>query len=291
MINSLWAEALGRTIPLETPTSMGDARQYDARHHVIDLQGQLRGEAVMANNQHAGLVKAYLDEVSRDLERRRKPRSWQDFLRAAAMAPLAVGLTLGFASCGGETDSSQAKEQKCSDGADNDGDKLVDCADPDCSAAPNCGGVAYGVPFEANCTDKVDNDGDNLVDCADPDCQQTSACSGVKYGVPIETECADKIDNDGDNLIDCADSDCVNAPNCGGVDYGVPFESDCANNLDDDGDNLIDCLDPDCANAPGCSGDLYGIPYESDCANGVDDDGDGQIDCADPDCNGSPSCP
>lgn len=49
----------------------------------------------------------------------------------------------------------------CDDGIDNDGDGLVDAADPDCNVNP---------PPEI-CTDGIDNDLDGLVDGADPDCQ------------------------------------------------------------------------------------------------------------------------
>jgi len=45
-----------------------------------------------------------------------------------------------------------AVETNCSDGVDNDGDNLVDCADPDCASSTNCqgtGGVGglYAIPF------------------------------------------------------------------------------------------------------------------------------------------------
>ncbi len=39
----------------------------------------------------------------------------------------------------GRTEGMNAGE--CSDGADNDGDRLYDCDDPDCAAAPACEGV------------------------------------------------------------------------------------------------------------------------------------------------------
>ena len=35
----------------------------------------------------------------------------------------------------------------CQDGLDNDGDGLVDCADPDCAEASNCVGLRYGIPY------------------------------------------------------------------------------------------------------------------------------------------------
>ena len=55
------------------------------------------------------------------------------------------------------------KQEICNNGQDDDGDGLVDGADPDCQTSP---------PQE-NCNDNIDNDGDGLIDGADPDCQST----------------------------------------------------------------------------------------------------------------------
>ncbi|MEK7485028.1 MAG: hypothetical protein AABZ60_11935 [Planctomycetota bacterium] len=46
----------------------------------------------------------------------------------------------------------------CTNSIDDDGDGLIDLADPDCVPAPE------------NCTDSIDNDFDGLTDCLDPDC-------------------------------------------------------------------------------------------------------------------------
>ncbi|MBI2658508.1 PGF-pre-PGF domain-containing protein [Candidatus Woesearchaeota archaeon] len=51
----------------------------------------------------------------------------------------------------------------CTDLTDNDGDGLVDSADPDCQALPQ--------PVAEICDDAIDNDLDGLVDSADTDCQ------------------------------------------------------------------------------------------------------------------------
>ncbi len=50
-------------------------------------------------------------------------------------------------------------ETNCSDGADNDGDGKIDCADSDCVGAGT-----------ENCTDGIDNDGDRAIDCGDAKC-------------------------------------------------------------------------------------------------------------------------
>ena len=64
---------------------------------------------------------------------------------------------------------SAAAEIRCTGGADDDGDGLVDCDDPDCNFAPEC------APTE-DCTNGVDDDGDSLVDCDDPNCGGHGAC-------------------------------------------------------------------------------------------------------------------
>ncbi|MGE0589649.1 MAG: FG-GAP-like repeat-containing protein [Cyclobacteriaceae bacterium] len=51
----------------------------------------------------------------------------------------------------------------CNDGIDNDGNGLVDCADPFCNFAAN-------IERGCNCFDNVDNDGDGAIDKADPNC-------------------------------------------------------------------------------------------------------------------------
>lgn len=50
-------------------------------------------------------------------------------------------------------------ETECNDGIDNDGDKLIDCADPDCLCKP-----------KEICDNGIDDDGDKLADCDDKDC-------------------------------------------------------------------------------------------------------------------------
>ena len=68
----------------------------------------------------------------------------------------------------------------CSDGADDDCDGLVDCADSDC-ATLSCGAMGET-------------------------CDAMGACSCP--GGTTETMCGDMTDNDCDGLIDCADTDC-----------------------------------------------------------------------------------
>jgi len=59
--------------------------------------------------------------------------------------------------------SAQVKGEVCNNGYDDDGDKLVDCEDPDCAGDPYC-------KSQEICDNGIDDDGDKLVDCEDPDC-------------------------------------------------------------------------------------------------------------------------
>jgi hypothetical protein len=54
----------------------------------------------------------------------------------------------------------------CTNGIDDDGDGLVDCADPDCAGQDVC---RSPLPRE-DCNNCIDDDGDGLVDAEDPDC-------------------------------------------------------------------------------------------------------------------------
>jgi hypothetical protein len=72
----------------------------------------------------------------------------------------------------------------CEDGIDNDCDKLIDAADPDCADGP-CVPSPEGPFGDATCADDIDNDCDMLVDAADPDCDEPvdPGDYGFAYGV------------------------------------------------------------------------------------------------------------
>lgn len=65
-------------------------------------------------------------------------------------------------------DTGLTVEIDCDDRIDDDEDRLVDCADPDCVGDPAC--------VETECGDGIDNDRDRLIDCEDPDCEGDDAC-------------------------------------------------------------------------------------------------------------------
>ncbi|MEN9582847.1 MAG: hypothetical protein RL641_801, partial [Candidatus Parcubacteria bacterium] len=68
----------------------------------------------------------------------------------------------------------------CNDGIDNDGDGLVDQADPGCTSATDNNEYNYvPTPVVYACNDGIDNDGDGLTDQADPGC--TSATDNNEY--------------------------------------------------------------------------------------------------------------
>jgi hypothetical protein len=191
---------------------------------------------------------------------------------------LLVGLVSAAVSC--TTDDSN----DCSDGADNDGDGLVDSEDPGCELN---GDLEAPDPVLAACEDRVDNDGDGLVDLDDPGCQAPSDDNEENDVVPA---CRDGVDNDSDGLIDfpndpgCSvslqdseEDDCPSGANC----------PSCANAIDDDGDGTADypddlgcngASDDDETSAapPVCSGELppimLGVPITESLNDGGNND-------------------
>ncbi|MBP46334.1 MAG: hypothetical protein CMH53_00120 [Myxococcales bacterium] len=69
----------------------------------------------------------------------------------------------------------------CGDGKDNDGNKLVDCADPACKAETSC---------QEDCGDGKDNDLDDKTDCLDTDCIGAATCQPPFFSQSFE--CTDK---------------------------------------------------------------------------------------------------
>ncbi len=157
-------------------------------------------------------------------------------------------LTWTLLACGevDTSDGSAVDAEICTNGADDDGDGLVDCVDDDC--AGSCPEI---------CGNDLDDDGNGAIDCLD------EACDG---SCPEADACGDGRDNDGDLLTDCADTDC-RTPDC---------PEDCTDTRDNDADGAIDCSDPDC-NVESCA-EL--------CTDGRDNDADAAVDCDDEDCDG-----
>ena len=127
---------------------------------------------------------------------------------------LVIAFTLLLTSCGGDDDSGNGGPpspppppvlSQCSDGIDNDGDGLVDLADPGCADASD--DDESDDPNSPQCSDGIDNDGDGLVDLADPGCADAS--DDDESDDPNSPQCSDGIDNDGDGLVDLADPGCA----------------------------------------------------------------------------------
>jgi len=79
----------------------------------------------------------------------------------------------------------------CDDGLDDDGDGLVDLADPGCT-----GPADDDERGTTACDDGLDNDGDGFVDVA-----EDRGCASA-FGVKEDPRCQDGDDNDGDGGID-----------------------------------------------------------------------------------------
>jgi cysteine-rich repeat protein len=152
-----------------------------------------------------------------------------------------------------------ASTEVCDDAADNDGDTLVDCEDPDCAdSCPSPGP-------EVACSDGVDNDGDDATDCEDSDCE--ASCLP-----PDPEDCAVAGDEDSNGLADCADPACTCV--CG--DGITQNEEQC-----DDGSENSD-TEPDACRtscSPAFCGDGV-IDSEEECDGISEGSGAACLDCA-----------
>ncbi len=143
---------------------------------------------------------------------------------------------------------------QCEDGRDNDGDRLLDRADPGCRA--NSSEAPDNTPKPGtDCQDRIDNDSDGLVDSAqDPGCERddteidgsSAPVAPPPVAPPPMPQCSDGRDNDGDGLVDRAQD-----PNCAtGSSEGAPTTptlSECRDGRDNDGDRKVDRpADPGC---------------------------------------------
>jgi hypothetical protein len=144
-------------------------------------------------------------------------------------------------------------ETSCFDRTDNDGDGLIDEADPDCAGcfpddveptagvnsatlqfitaetAEGGGGPVCPVEEGDECVDDTDNDGDVAIDEEDPDCSIERS--------DFFLSCDDGIDNDGDGAIDFEDED------CGSADLEAAPEEDAAAPEGDSDNNTTDTTD------------------------------------------------
>ncbi len=147
----------------------------------------------------------------------------------------------------------------------------------------------------AQCTDGIDNDGDGLIDCADPDCKK--ACDGIDTdgdGVPDYLDVCeghdDNVDTDGDGVPDGCDICPGHDDNVDTDGDGVPDGCDACPGHDDSEDADGDGVPDGCDACPGqddrVDSDGDGVPDGCDiCPGGndmIDTDGDGIPDDCDP---------
>lgn len=71
----------------------------------------------------------------------------------------------------------------CNDGIDNDGDALVDMADPGCESVIDTDETD---PAPPQCSDEIDNDGDGYIDLADMDCDSPEDNDESSHVGPVE---------------------------------------------------------------------------------------------------------
>ena len=98
----------------------------------------------------------------------------------------------------------------CDNGLDDDGNHLIDCADPACTNVGRCLNCNGGQPPTpelgvGRCTDGRDNDCDGKADCVDDDCHAS------KY---YTTECCNGRDDNGNGIIDEDACRCASSANC-----------------------------------------------------------------------------
>jgi hypothetical protein len=132
------------------------------------------------------------------------------FVLATGTTAAAKATTAGSESTATAPASTSGSETgpQCSDGVDNDGDGLIDAADPGCHSDGNASNPASYVPS--------DNDESNGApgSSTSPSTPKHAGTgnngAGVKAfnGSGHKPQCSDGIDNDGDNLVDAADPGC-----------------------------------------------------------------------------------
>ena len=98
---------------------------------------------------------------------------------------------------------------QCSDNIDNDGDELIDSADPGCHSDGNASDTGSYVPSDNDETNEDDDGG-----------------GGGGGGSGSHTRCSDKKDNDDDGLADSADPGCHSDGNASNADSYVPSDND-----------------------------------------------------------------
>ena len=126
---------------------------------------------------------------------------------------LALLLALAASPASAQLGEQGEQGEHCDNDADDDGDGLADCGDPDCTGHPSCppgGGATENTPRA--CQNGADDDADGRVDCDDEGCSQLIFCVGRdRPREDTRAECTNGTDDDADGEIDCDDVDCEEA--------------------------------------------------------------------------------
>ncbi|MDQ3036057.1 MAG: MopE-related protein, partial [Myxococcota bacterium] len=98
-----------------------------------------------------------------------------------------------------------ATEQACGDGADDDCDGRIDCADYECGCDAGACTPSGTEDVLERCSNGLDDDCDGLVDCDE---------GGVCIFAEGPDGCDNGLDDDCDGLVDCMDPTCCSSPSC-----------------------------------------------------------------------------
>jgi len=248
------------------------------------------------------------------------------------MRRLAVALFALSSACtcgGGELTTSENTLSACTDRSDNDGDALIDCADPDCKNVTVCvggtgggggSGGSGGSGGECGTPEnrqgcRCDTAGEtrpcyggptvtrNTGTCADgtQTCVQNAGELGAQWGactgdvVPASAEvCSDMLDHDCNGASGCSDTGCSTDPRCI-IECAPQQTRPCYSGpAGTSGVGACRAGMQSCTAMnkwdPACTGQVGPSGEAAACGNGVDDDCDGRADCQDLDCLLNPAC-
>ena len=164
----------------------------------------------------------------------------------------------------------------CGNGIDDDGDTLVDCADPDCEV-PTVTSLSSTNP--SNCP--TPNNGQIIISASGSNLEYSinngtsyqtgnsfSGLSAGSYTIIVRNSVSGCEQTYGSNPV------LLTGPSCVEI---------CGNGIDDDGDTFVDCDDSDCSGSIVTDTDGDGINDLCD----VDDDNDGILDEDELECSGA----
>lgn len=139
---------------------------------------------------------------------------------------------------------------------------------------------------ETLCTDGSDDDGDGMTDCADADCFQNAQCQFGSGNEQSDEACSDWLDNDNDGAVDCEDEDC--GGNAITVCHGSHPDDASHTAPNQSTHIPITSGDEVPTDLIATGDDSDGERNDYTCSDGIDNDGDGRTDCADFGCRFDP---